>query len=479
MNKSHSTGLNRYLVREIGQHRGSPRIYLETQALASAGFVPGATYDRTVNNNRITLTVQEGGPFKVSKKEKRGSTLPVIDINSREALSPLDGLKAVRMVIQEGVIHIMPTASEANAKRRLERLKNHIESGKIVSASLSHGGGILDHAAHAGLADAGLDASLAFANEIDGDLLEHSAENNEVWSPGSMGIGAPMQEMVQDEWLLSKLPPVDILAVGIPCSGASRAGVSKRGLEMMENHPEVGHLVASFLMVVQKTQPSIVVVECVKEYERTASAQIMRQHLRDCGYSVNEITLSGKDFGVLENRTRWFMVATTSGITVDLQDIQPKLDAPKMVSDILEDVAPDDVAWRDFAYLKSKAIRDQEKGNGFAMQIVSPEDNSVPVLRKGYHKGGSTDPLVKHPDNGELFRLFTAKEHARIKEIPEHLIEGMSQTKAHELLGQSVLHRPARALFERIGNGVKAWSHASDTKYPSAASPYQLSKATG
>jgi DNA (cytosine-5)-methyltransferase 1 len=467
--------IRRYIVREIGEHRGAPRIYLDTMALTSAGFTPGATYERLKEEGKLILRLHENGRYTVSKKDKGGETVPVIDINSKEGLSPLDGLKAVRLVIQDGMICMMATASQANAKRRIARLRENLANGRIVSASLSHGGGILDNAAHHGLQEAGIKPELAFANELDGALLEHSSSVNDVWGSDSIGIAAPMQEAVQDEWLMNRLPPVDILAVGIPCSGASRAGVSKRGLEMMEDHSEVGHLAASLLLAVQRVQPAIVVVECVKEYQKTASAQIIRSHLRDSGYQVNEVILNGKDFGVLENRTRWFMVAATNGITIDLDAMVPVCTPVRTVGEVLEQIPENDASWRDFQYLKIKAVRDAEKGNGFAMQIVDPSDTSVPVLRKGYHKGGSTDPLLKHPSQEGLYRLFTAKEHARIKQIPEHLVEGMSQTKAHELLGQSVLYAPVKALFKRIGQSLESCAESQTSTVPA----YRLAQATG
>ena len=55
----------------------------------------------------------------------------------------------------------------------------------------------------------------------------------------------------------------------------------------------------------------VIVIENVKPYAETASAQILRQHLRDSGYDVQETTLGASDFGSLENRVRWFLVVAT------------------------------------------------------------------------------------------------------------------------------------------------------------------------
>lgn len=54
----------------------------------------------------------------------------------------------------------------------------------------------------------------------------------------------------------------------------------------------------------------------------------------------------------------------------------------------------------------------------------------------------------------------------------------MSQTKAHELLGQSVLFAPVKALFNRIGKALIEWAQA-DEQQCSFTTTYNLARATG
>lgn len=108
------------------------------------------------------------------------------------------------------------------------------------------------------------------------------------------------------------------------------------------------------------------------------------------------------------------------------------------------------------ATLHTKRERDEAKGNGFRMQFISPEDASVPTLRKGYHKAGSTDPLLKHPVLQGIYRKLTAAEHARAKGVPARLVDGLSETNAHQLLGQGIVYEPFRAVGERIGKAIAA-----------------------
>lgn len=67
----------------------------------------------------------------------------------------------------------------------------------------------------------------------------------------------------------------------------------------------------------------------------------------------------------------------------------------------------------------------------------------------------STDPQLAHPSDPRLSRLFTPAEHARIKGIPGRIIEGLSATVAHEVLGQSVVFPAFRALGRALGQWMQ------------------------
>ncbi|MFM9625901.1 hypothetical protein ACKI14_49970, partial [Streptomyces turgidiscabies] len=72
------------------------------------------------------------------------------------------------------------------------------------------------------------------------------------------------------------------------------------------------------------------------------------------------------------------------------------------------------------------------------------------------HKGGSTDPRLLHPTDPERSRLLTATEHARIKGISPDLVDGVPETTAHQVCGQSVDVRPVQAIGRRIAQALKA-----------------------
>lgn len=118
---------------------------------------------------------------------------------------------------------------------------------------------------------------------------------------------------------------------------------------------------------------------------------------------------------------------------------------------------PEDERYRRVDYLKVKQERDADNGKHFSMQLLTPASTLVPVLRKGYHKGGSTDPRLLHPTDPERSRLLTAAEHARIKGISPNLVDGVPETTAHQVCGQSVDIRPVQAIGRRIAQALEAF----------------------
>lgn len=465
----------KYQIKMVGSHRGNARLYFQSQSLADNGFLPGHGYDAAFEGRKLVLTAKPvaQGQFTISRKAKGEGFTPVIDINSDGTLGHLAHCKVVKVVIKPGRIEISKLASAELATARVGRLKQALAT-TVAVAGLAFGGGILDHSAHAGIMQAGVQAHTVLVNEIDDDLVEHARGANPVLTKDTVILSAPMQEAIQDDDLMASLPKADFLVAGIPCSGASRAGKSKNGIEIMEDHPEVGHLAHSFLTFMHRLQPGMFLLENVPEYASSASASIIRSQTRDMGYDTHEVQLDASDFGAMEKRIRWFMVGVPAGTEMDLTNLAPPVRPVRTVASILDQHG--DHHWGTFQYLRDKAERDKAAGKGFQMQIISPSDTKVPTLRKGYHKGGSTDPLLQHPTDPTLLRLFSGDEHARIKGIDPALVAGLSNTDKHILMGQSVAPGPVAALVKRTIECVRRSLFANTEQ---TTRGYRLDRAVG
>lgn len=448
-----------YAIRKIGENRGAPRLWLEGRLAQSAGFSPHKRFRVLVEKekNRLTLRLDDNGDRKVSEKVKKDQPIPVIDINSTQALSVFEGLERVRVWAIDGCICIEPLATEVRVRQRLEHVRRKLSSGTALSVgSISHGGGILCKAIHDGLAQGGVKTQLAWANDIREELLVHAAEHNPCWTEQTVMLSAPMQELAFDHLFMKNLPEVDIMEGGIPCNGASLAGRGKNGIDCAEAHPDCGHLLVAFLAIVARVNPAIVVLENVPLYRSSASMWIIRHQLRDLGYEVHETEIHSKEWNTIESRKRMCMVAVTAGMEFCMDNIAKPQAQTTRLGDVLEDIALDDPRWSKMQYLKEKQVRDHASGKGFAMHIATPESTRVSTLGSGYAKWRSTETKIQHPHNPDLLRQLTVRENAACKGIDPSLVDGLSTTVAHQVLGQSVTPAPFVSIATCIAQSLTA-----------------------
>lgn len=456
--------MNTVSLNRMSEKAGKPRFWLEGKRLSNCGFMPGKQFVVQPQGQGIVLKlVDSSGTNTVSRRERSsGRVDSIIDVTSQDALKPLEGCATLRVVWGEGQIFISPIASELRLVRRLKRLKEKVITGvKLATAGIAAGGGILSHAVHSGLKKAEVPAQLHAYNEIREDLVEQALRHNDVVNDQTIVLNLPLQELAYDEQVLSRVGEVDIIELGLPCSGASVAGRAKRKLDVPEAHPDVGHLAAGALAVVAKLNPAALIFENVVPYSSSASACILRQQLRDMGYEIHERQVFGPDFGDLEERTRWAMVAISKGIPFDFESMPVPGPSGRVLADVMED--PEAVAnrWSRMEGLKAKQERDIASGKNFLMQVFTGKEATIKTLTKGITKNRSTDPKFQHPENPELLRIPTAKEHGAIKGIPTHLFEGMAETPANEMLGQSITYGAFEAIAAHVGLCVKNWAISS------------------
>ena len=443
------------MISSIGTNRGASRVWLEGVMLNRAGFTPKTRYQIKTENGALILVKESVGFRIVSSRTRADREIPIIDINSGELLALFNGLDHVRVIFKAGEIRILPLASELRARERVARAEEKVKSGApFTFGSLAHGGGVMDDALEAGFKLSGVACVLAFANEIRTDLTEHAIGLGRSWKSSTIALNGKMQEFAFDDYLMRKIGMIDVLSAGLPCSGASVAGRVRRKLAHAEAHPEVGHLVVAFLAIVARVNPLVNVLENVIPYSNSASMDIIRSQLTDMQYELKEVVLDGADWGAMEHRKRMIMVAVSKGVDFSFDDlIRPQV-AARPLSDILETIALDDPRWSQMQGLKDKELRDAAANKSFAMQIFTGASEKICTLTKGLAKNRSTDAKIQHPENPDLLRVPTPIEHARAKQIPESMIQGLSATVAHEMLGQSVIYSVFVAVGQLIADSI-------------------------
>lgn len=446
---------------KLGESRGNKRIWIEGNRLARGGFEAGTRYALKLDKGRASLQVCEQGTYTVSKRQRNGKITPIVDLNNEQITKLFDGIEMLRILIRDGKIIITGHHQQQRVTERETRLLTKIANKtKLAVASLFHGGGVLDKAFHHGLAMSGVGSAVRLAVELEGDYVDSSLQNNpELWDNDSLVINGGIETI---DMMKTNDIQVDILLAGIPCTGASRAGRSKNGLGAAEEHDAAGAMFFHFLQFVQRLNPAVVLIENVPDYSNTTSMTVIRSVLASLGYRMTERTLNGNEFGALENRNRLCAVAVSEGIEgFDMEQVEAVTSKPDNLAEILEDVALDSKSWRTFDYLATKEEKDLAAGKGFKRQLLTPDADQCGTIGRGYAKCRSTEPFLKHPTDPKLSRIFTPLEHARVKGIPAEVVSGMSATKAHEILGQSVIYPAFVAVGRALASFLQGYAGAA------------------
>lgn len=443
----------------LGESKGQSRIWLEGVRLERGGFSPSTKYELEISERKVIFKVAAEGTYTVSKRKRNGRLSPIIDLSNQKLTQAFEGVDMLRVLIRDGSIIVSAHFQQGKVERREERLFERLKKNRSLDVcSLFHGSGILDKALHAGFAKSGIASTVAVAVEMEGGYIDNSLVNNpELWSEKSLVVNAPIETLNFNYGAAAQ--EVDIVIAGLPCTGASKSGRAKNKLEFAESHDTAGAMFFHFLQIVQNLNPSIVIIECVPEYQNTASMAVIRSVMHSLSYTVTEEIMDGNEYGALEKRKRLCVVAITSGLKqFSFENAVPARTKEACLGDILERIADDSPRWKTFDYLAAKEVRDIAAGKGFRRQLLDASASFCGVIGKGYAKCRSTEPFYRHPTIAGLSRLLTPVEHARVKGIPEEVITGLSDTVAHEILGQSVVYPLFVAIGKAVGGLLKGFT---------------------
>lgn len=446
-------------ITKIGTNRGKRRIWLEFDYLALSEFVPGQNIEIVSSQESINIKVVDHETrLKVSKRGDK----PLIEI--READIGFDDVVSkVRIVFRKKEIVLKPHTMYQRFSNRVRRLYNKLRrNDKLDFASLCTGGAIFDHAAHHALLRRGYESRVSFAVERTEKYIQSALRNcQELFDDQSVIINSELEYLNLDK----SGKETEFSIVGIPCTGAGRSGRTKNQLSCAEEHDEAGHLFHYILNWLRKANSAVIFLECVPEYLRTASMMVVRKVLDLENYDVVEMELAGNDFGAIENRNRMVAVAIDKSIAPFFSEaLVSRSVVTSTVNDLLEEVPADSDKWKDCHYLIAKEERDIAAGKGHRRVVVTGEEKSVKTIGKGYAKIRSDEPmLLKDADDPKgPSRLFTQVEHAKLKNIPPHLVEGNSMTTAQEILGQSGIYSMVQSVFTGIIEAIERWFKSSE-----------------
>ena len=257
---------------------------------------------------------------------------------------------------------------------------------------------------------------------------------------------------------LDDIPEHDVLVAGFPCQPFSIAGISKLnalGLPNGFDHPEQGHLFFSTRDVLAYRQPRAFLLENVKHlrnHDRGRTYLTIMDALDALGYKVGDKVIDAQAL-VPQHRERIYIVGFR-----DAEDFHrfrfPELEDRQIsLADILEEDVGDRYTLSDhlWGYLQDYAAKHRARGNGFGFGLPDLEGVSR-TLSARYYKDGSE--ILIRQGNGSNPRRLTPRECARLMGFPEAFEVPVSDTRAYQQFGNSVVvpvvEAIARAMVEAM-----------------------------
>lgn len=411
--------------------KGAPRIWMEGRVLERAGFLAGTRYTRTISDGVIELRIAQDGNLAVS--ERKAKQLPLIEINN-QAISPVtEGADELRIDFGVGVIRITVAALTRNQREREARLASELQRGFISKGTLCSGIGMSTLALSQAFHRSGINPVQRWVVDREGKYHQVAWDNNPAVRDTTQIFTASLEELEPE-----LLRPVSVLNVSLPCTGHSNSGKAKNKIKNAEQHKTDATAVFGFMRIVQShVNPAIIVSENVPQAQDSATYQLIKGMLDVLGYNIYEVTLDSEQSGCFQNRSRYWFVAVSKGLSaVNTDDIPRFARQYSQLGELMDDIPDDSRMWAQNQYLKDKAIADKAAGKGFQRSLVDASSTSITTINRTYHKKQSTPSMVTRQDGME--RLLTPNEIARSMACPTSLVEGLTQTLAIEGLGQGV-----------------------------------------
>ena len=229
------------------------------------------------------------------------------------------------------------------------------------------------------------------------------------------------------------IPDFDVLLAGFPCQPFSTIG-KRQGFK----HATQGTLFYDVARILDAKKPKAFLLENVPgllTHDNGNTFKIIKNTLKEIGYSVDHKVLNSADFGVPQQRKRVYIV----GFRKDLIPNDFKFNYP--IGDRKDVYINQFLEKNAVGYSISKKLQDNyifKKDDGRPMIVDSNSSVHVKTLVASYHKiQRLTGTFVRDGETG--LRLFTESECKAIMGFPSDFKIPVSRTQMYHQLGNSVV----------------------------------------
>lgn len=238
----------------------------------------------------------------------------------------------------------------------------------------------------------------------------------------------------------NEIPDHDILCAGFPCQPFSSIG-KREGFE----HPTQGTMFHEVVRILKHKKTPIVFLENVPgiiNHEDGETLDIIIKTLKALGYVVKYKILNAREFGVPQNRKRFYLVAyLNKGKDFDFP-------IPSMIETNIGDFIEKDVK----GYSISKHLQKSylfKVDDGRPLLIDQETKGSAKTLVASYHKiQRLTGTFVKDGETG--IRLLSENECKAMMGFPKEFKIPVSRTQMYRQMGNSVAIPVIEKIAEKI-----------------------------
>ncbi len=307
----------------------------------------------------------------------------------------------------------------------------------------------------------GEELKTVFVSEWD----EHAQKTYKANFTDDFEIAGDITKISEDD-----VPDFDICLAGFPCQAFSLAG-QRKGFDDDYKGMSRGTLFFDVARICDKKKPKVIFCENVKGltiHDKGRTFDIIKNTLREIGYTPFEHILNSKDFGVPQNRERIYIVAFRNDIAPK-EFIFPKpTDSTKRIKDILEEPVPSKYYLSEcyMQTLRDHKARHAAKGHGFGYEIREWDDVAGAIVCGGMGRERNliidkrqTDLTptthIKGEINKEGVRKMTPREWARLQGFPDSYKIVLADVHLYKQFGNSVTVPVIRAIAEKVKEALK------------------------
>lgn len=244
--------------------------------------------------------------------------------------------------------------------------------------------------------------------------------------------------------LCENIPDFDILCAGFPCQPFSIAGL-RRGFEDSR-----GTLFFEVARILKEKQPKAFILENVKglvSHDQGNTLQVIMNTLDELGYDAKYKIMNALDYGIPQNRERWYCVGFLKELKVDFKQVFPeKKELLFTIEDIIEKnkkgyeitpIAEKNIQIHLPKFLEKNKTSDKNVilANEIRPSKCSFRNNGIaPCLTAKMGTGGNNVPVIVN-----YKRKLTERECLTLMGFPENYKIKENNFQSYKQIGNSVI----------------------------------------